>query len=262
MSLYLRASKIRTMADSENSWPSQNQIILEGLVYDAIDNNSPIDSQSRLKWIRLQNLKENFSPQPYEQLAKVLRMSGYEEGATKILIAKHNDARLYGKVKGFSWVLNYVLGSTIDHGYRPQKILIGILVFLILGWGIFSWGESHKLIYPSRIIALVDLDSEQKIIDPNYPKFNALIYSIDTFLPIIDFYQESYWLPNGNKGNNTKIPTVSLNFSTSNPLPKLNISQAKTGNLLRWYFWFHIVMGWVLTSLAVAGFTGLVRRLG
>ncbi|MGK7881430.1 MAG: hypothetical protein AB4060_15230, partial [Crocosphaera sp.] len=181
--------------------------------------------------------------------------------AKDILIAKQNDRRRYGELKGFSWVLNYVLGLTIDHGYRPQKILIGVLLFLIIGWGIFFWGESQNLMSPSKVRAYSNSNKVQQISD-DYPKFHALMYSVDAFVPIIDFYQKSYWLPNGNKSKNTKMPTVYLDFSTSNPLPKLNIAQANTGNLLRWYFWFHIAMGWVLTSLAVAGFTGLVRLLG
>jgi len=59
------------------------------------------------------------------------------------------------------------------------------------------------------------------------------MYSIDTFLPIIDFHQESYWLPN---------PSTAL------------------GRGIRIYLWFHIGMGWALTTLAVIGFTGLVRK--
>ena len=151
-------------------------------------------------------------------------------------------------------VLNFILGLTIDHGYRPQKILIAVLVFLILGWGIVFWGESQHLMSPSRIIALVESLIPHKIVDPNSPKFNAFMYSVDAFLPILDFYQESYWLPNANKKDDIKIP---LNYSNT-----ICYKNAWIGSLLRYYLWFHIFMGWVLTSLAVAGFTGLVRRLG
>ena len=42
------------------------------------------------------------------------------------------------------------------------------------------------------------------------------------------------------------------------------LSQGSEGAFLnknvRRYFWFQIVMGWVLTTLFVAGFTGIVRR--
>ncbi|ACB51613.1 hypothetical protein cce_2263 [Crocosphaera subtropica ATCC 51142] len=254
MTLFLSFAKINCLLAQEDSWPEKNKLYLEGLVYNSIDNDSSVDSQSRLKWIRLQNLEDNFSPQTYEQLAKVLRMSGHEEAATEILIAKQNDRRRYGELKGFSWGWNFILGFTIDHGYRTQKILVFVLFFIGIGWGIFFWGESQNLMSPSRIIALVNPSSTQKIIDPNYPKFNALMYSVDSFVPIIDFYQESYWLPNANITTDLEIP---LNYSN-----KITWKNANIGSLLRCYFWFHIFMGWVLTSLGVAGFTGLVRRLG
>ncbi len=61
----------------------------------------------------------------------------------------------------------------------------------------------------------------------------------------MDLHQQSYWLPNANRGG--EIPLI--------------LFKCKTGVLLRWYFWFHIVCGWILTSLWVAGFTGLVRSV-
>ena len=96
--------------------------------------------------------------------------------------------------------------------------------------------------------------NQQQTISDDYPKFHAFMYSVDAFIPVIDFHQQSYWLPNANIKRDLEIP---LNYSNI-----ICYKNACIGSLLRWYFWFHIVMGWVLTSLAVAGFTGLVRRLG
>ena len=61
----------------------------------------------------------------------------------------------------------------------------------------------------------------------------------------MDLHQRSHWLPNANRG--TEI--------------SLFLFKCKTGGLLRYYFWIHIILGWLLTSLWVAGFTGLVRRI-
>ncbi|MGK7941725.1 MAG: hypothetical protein AB4062_16565 [Crocosphaera sp.] len=252
MTLGLILAKINCLSDKQDGWTEQNKLYLEGLVYNSIDNLSPVDSQSRLKWIRLQNLKENFYPQPYEQLAKILRMSGHEEAAKDILIAKYNDRRHYGELKGFRWGLNYLLSLTIDHGYRTQKIFGYLLLFIILGSLIFSWGESQTLMSPSRIKAYSNSHKLQEISD-DYPKFNALMYSVDVFVPIIDFHQESYWLPNANIKDDIEIP---LNYSNI-----IHYKNACIGSLLRWYLWFHIAMGWFLTTLSLAGFTGLVRRL-
>lgn len=104
----------------------------------------------------------------------------------------------------------------------------------------------------SKILAYSNSHKPQEISD-DYPKFHALMYSVDVFVPIIDFHQESYWLPNANIKDDLEIP---LNYSNI-----IHYKNACIGSLLRWYLWFHIAMGWILTTLGLAGFTGLVRRL-
>ncbi|NEP39316.1 MAG: hypothetical protein F6K35_08650 [Okeania sp. SIO2H7] len=66
---------------------------------------------------------------------------------------------------------------------------------------------------------------------------------LDTFIPIVDLHQQEFWLPNPKKGE--EIPLI--------------LFKVKAGRLLRWYLWIHIIFGWILTSLWVAGFSGLVR---
>ncbi|MFC3529595.1 hypothetical protein ACFOMH_15565, partial [Paracoccus mangrovi] len=65
-----------------------------------------------------------------------------------------------------------------------------------------------------------------------YPRFNPLIYSADTLLPIVSLEMQSYWIPDDRK-----------------PI----------GKTARLYLWLHIFAGWGLTLLAVAGFSGLIK---
>jgi hypothetical protein len=37
------------------------------------------------------------------------------------------------------------------------------------------------------------------------------------------------------------------------------LAPLKSGSLLRCYFWFHIIAGWILTTLWVGGLTGLLK---
>ena len=67
----------------------------------------------------------------------------------------------------------------------------------------------------------------------HYPKFNALMYSIDMFIPIVDLRQESYWLPRYSKEH---------------------------GWIYVIYMWIHIAFGWILTTLGVVGLTGIVKK--
>lgn len=253
MSLNLRYASIRTLADQKDGWPKKDNLILEGLVYDKIDRDSPIDSQSRLNWLELQS-SDVFSPQPYEQLAKVMKNSGHESAATDVLIRKQDNLRTYGKLRWWDWCWNCILGHTIAHGYRPHQVLVFAFVFVFVGTIMFSlgspnWGAS-EIMSPAQVrpfsSSLTPNTSQQEEISSNYPTFNPLIYSLDTFVPIIDLHQQKYWLPNAN--NETELP------------PNYFMTRV-SGRYLRWYLWLHIAVGWIVTSLWVAGFTGLVRRI-
>jgi len=70
MTLDLSSAKIGTIYDDKESWPYLGRLFLHGLEYAEFFHESPRDSKSRIEWLRRQ---KNFRPQPYEQLAEVLR---------------------------------------------------------------------------------------------------------------------------------------------------------------------------------------------
>lgn len=115
----------------------------------------------------------------------------------------------------------------------------------------YNWVLVFGLGYQNGLITPTEKDckpSRSQVINncpdyPSYPKFNPYIYSLDVFLPIIDLRLKSAWLPNANQGN----------FEDK-------IFHLKSGAWLRYYFWFQVISGWILTTLCVAGFTGLVRN--
>ena len=78
----------------------------------------------------------------------------------------------------------------------------------------------------------------------HYSKFNAFMYSLESFTPLLRLDQSSNWAPNANRGRRLHIGKFNL---------------LTTGSLLRIYLWLHIIAGWVLTSLWVGGITGLVK---
>jgi hypothetical protein len=65
------------------------------------------------------------------------------------------------------------------------------------------------------------------------PQFNPFIYSLEVFVPVVDLHQERYYLPSG---------------------------KSLYGSWFRTYFWLHIILGWIATTLLVAALTGLIRR--
>ncbi|MFH1716155.1 MAG: hypothetical protein ABIF19_02290 [Planctomycetota bacterium] len=250
MMLDLTSAKIGTLYDDRDSWPAPGQLVLHGLEYKEISRQSPRDSKSRIEWLRLQ---EGFWPQPYEQLAKVLRESGDDVGAKDVLIAKNKDkAERTEKLTVSQWLWYRVFGPLIGYGHKPMLAMRWAVPIIVLGWLFFAAGYSHGLITPPsesaytdyRAGAVPDPGDPNLAISGVYPVFNSLFYSIDTFVPVVDFHQGRYWLPNANRGSEI-IPW--------GPWPLC------WGGLLLFWLWFETICGWVLTTLFLVGFTGLVR---
>jgi hypothetical protein len=68
----------------------------------------------------------------------------------------------------------------------------------------------------------------------NYPCFSPFGYAFDTVVPIINVHQADYWRPD---------------------------ASAVWGDVCAWVSSAGTVVGWLLVTLAVAGYTGLARRV-
>lgn len=114
-------------------------------------------------------------------------------------------------------------------------MLIFILFMtLILGAGLFYYANKIDIMQPSKERVYMDEDFRKtEVLPDRYPKFNPCVYSIDVFVPFVDLHQENYWLPDSTK---------------------------QYGKWFRYYFWLHIVFGWVSCSLLVSALTGLIRK--
>ncbi len=220
--------------DDEESWPTQGKLILTGFEYKGFaGDNTPTKADKRIQWIRLQD-KKYFSTQPYEHLAKIYRQIGHESEAREVMIAKQEDLRKYGVLNRKAKFWNWFLGKTIGHGYKPLKAVVIIIAFLILGAFIFSPADNYGVMQPSKERVYMSKEFiENKKIPSEYPQFNSFMYSMDVFVPFLDLHQEDYWLPDATK---------------------------PYGFLFRIYFWFHILCGWIFSTLTAASLTGLIRK--
>jgi hypothetical protein len=227
--LNLQFAKVKTVNFYKNSFPNPGNLYINGLVYDLLGTGSlnTYNARELLEWLELQP-DENFSFQPYTQLAKVLQSSGKENIATQILIAKEN--RRYDIIENpLEKLWGEILRIIIAYGYRPWRVFIWATAIIYIGYCFFDHGYKYNLIYPTDKECINIKIGKCK----NYPKFDALVYSVDVFLPIIDLRLKNAWLPKADDAY---------------------------GRNLRYYFWFQTLAGWVLTTIWVAGFTGLVRN--
>ncbi len=220
--LDLRSAKAGSLWDEEASWPQPQRLFLHGFEYAGIYAEAPNEAAKRLDWLRRQPQGQGqFFPQPYEQLAKVLREQGHEEDAREVLIGKNKDRARFARMGPLARFGHWVLGKTVVYGYRPWRAFYLSLLVVALGAIAFSAAHRGGLMRP-----IVERGG-------GVERFSAVMYSIDVFLPIVDFCQENAWRPD---------------------------AMTLMGRLVRWYLWVHITLGWVLTAAWVAGLSGLVKR--
>jgi hypothetical protein len=189
--------------------------------------------------------------QPYTQLASVYRAIGQDEQANAVLVARAE--RLGELAPPFSahglWY-GY-LGRLIGYGYEPFRAIKIGLVIIAVGAVVFTLGARRNLMAETKLAEQV-LSSEGQpgLVSSTYPRFNALVYSLDVFLPFVDLNQVCYWIP----GEKPSKPRKSRNC-----LMHIGPYSLKWSAVLHGYLWFQTLAGWTLCTLLAAAVTGIVQ---
>lgn len=263
----LTHARVGDLIDDESSWPDAESLMIDGFVYENLGSQATADE--RLDWLALmpKTLGDApaYWPQPYEQVIKVFRKAGHDHDARKVAIAKQDCYREYLKRKakhdpenpryfrrGWLWLTRWL----ISYGYEPWRIFGFIAVVLILGSAFFLNAYHMGAVHPSKeriyihenyVSAQADCEKSKgwHLVQPegpkakgmcipdDYPAFNSFVYAVDTFFPIVDLHQESYWLPK---------------------------AETPGQGIFRGLFWLYIAAGWFLTTIGVIGFTGLIKK--
>jgi hypothetical protein len=272
--LALTGASIGTIHDEAESWPGPGDLLLNRCRYGAFIDG-PVDAESRLEWLSRQTPErwgEDFWPQPYEQLASVFREMGHGEDARAVLIVKERLQRQARRKRAKNPALRAlltgtdgILGITLAYGRQPLLAFVWLLLFWVLGVGIFAYAEKQGAVMPNSAVVLrapewtlcgIETTEQRTLLASNqsqglaapgqtqlacfrerweassYPAFSPWMYSLDTLLPVLDMGQRTYWRPNPSKPGGR----VAIN-----------------------YFYFQSLVGWALSLLAVAGFSGLVK---
>jgi len=260
--LDLTGASAASVTDDENSWPRPGHLALNGFTYDRFEINAPRKACQRLEWLRRQNSRQELATQPYEQLAKVFESEGDERGARQVRIAMEND--LLPKLSWASYLWRQVLRGTVAYGYKPWRALWWAFGFVLFGYLAFALGYRAGVIAPTGKEASAKFQSDKTLL-PGYQPFNAFVYSLDTFLPIINLGLKDQWMPNPNLPDpkSTQPPTKGTwlgDFVGAHSPPLDHWRFFNSGRALRGYLWIHLSAGWVLITLFAAGFTGIIRR--
>jgi len=236
LSLDLGQASVGRFEDDIESWPRKGGLVLNGLEYGRIANG-PTDAKARLQWLAKQG--GSLRPQPYQHLVKIMREIGDDAGAKQVLISFEDEHRKQ-ETNVFRRLWRGVLKYTIAYGYRPYYALGWAVLVVLIGACLFGRGRSAGIVAPSDKDAYQFFTDNAHLAPIYYPRFSSPVYSLDAFLPIINLGLKDHWTPNANLG--------------------VRVLGHTGGWWLRDYLWVHIILGWVLTTLFVAGISGVVSR--
>ncbi|WP_106745349.1 hypothetical protein [Yoonia maritima] len=257
----LTSAHLADLADDAESWDKCDELCLVGLTYDVLHGSADVDQ--RLVWLEKGAVWDGeFHPQPYEQLAKVLRESGHRTEATSILFDKELArrkairGRWWEDRKPFRWFLqlcwDYMLQFTIGFGHRPQRSFYVLVVLVSVAWlfAHFAWKEGDFA--PNVAVLLISEDWQALAQGPDavpnpamvwgdsdhagkdYETFHSVAYAVDVVVPLVSLGQDAAWAPSTNRG--------------------------PWGWHLWWLRWVLTVLGWIVTAIGAAAVTGVIRK--
>ncbi|MEM6888720.1 MAG: hypothetical protein AAF636_11330, partial [Pseudomonadota bacterium] len=264
------------------------QLLLEGFTYERIVDKYFPSVAARLEWLaKGSTWGDQFFPQPYTQLAEVYRKIGKDGDAREIMFERerrllrhrffttrriHNGNPNNGvdvrQINLHMILWSFLARFVVGYGYKPFRsvvillVLIGFsAVFADRTWqtGDFAPNSAHILVSPGwlklhateeapAIVWAGDQVPASWSPDPATPgqrwadiapgrdweSFNALAYGADIAIPIIEFGQTDTWAPSKTRG--------------------------PWGQFLWWWRWVATLSGWLVTGLAAAAVTGIIRR--
>jgi hypothetical protein len=169
-------------------------------------------------------------------LAKVLRESGDESGARKVLFKMECRRRQVEDRSWYSRLWGWLLKRTIGYGFYSWRALGWLVLLTALGWGLFRHGYFSGAMAPADKEAYYFFRDHGRAPD-HYQRFTASMYSLENSLPFVNLGQKDRWAPDPSPQGSRWVP-----------------------GFLRWFRWVQVLLGWLLATLFVAGVTGVVRK--
>jgi hypothetical protein len=276
----LTTAHVRDLVDDVTSWPSAtDNLTLDGFTYDQIGGGGPTSFAARKNWLRVgSHWQGDFRPQPYTQLAKVLRQMGHAGEARKVLIererllavhrlesdrkdfraaydggvmSKGDSGKIWLRMRGAQfWA--WLTGKVAGYGYAPQRALYCALA--CIGGSFFAYMLFWQLgaMVPTDAVILTSVEWQSAFdLDGLRP---ALVWADPSRSgPATSHYETYYSLP---YALDVFLPIVDLGQqSTWGQTTVTNL-----GVVARIYTWLLQAAGYIITSLGLAAATGIIQR--
>jgi hypothetical protein len=262
--LDLRNAWVGGVVDDEASWPDRGNLLLDGFVYEHL-MYGPTDARTRLDWLDRQ---KEFKPQPYRQLAKVLRERGDADGAKQVLFELESRARAEDRRRlvhsPVRWLLQAgeaaVYDATVGYGIYPGRAIWYLGGLTTLGWIVHRRAQRVGAMAPTDKDAYAEFHGSNGKTPVRYQPFSPLIYSIENCVPLVKLGQDERWQPDPNPQRSVS-PLARRKFwrAVDSVVDSVVRDWAVTPAALRWFRWIMIGLGWLLATFFVAGLTGIIK---
>jgi hypothetical protein len=197
---------MKSFRDDRTSWPSQNNLVVNGLsvreIYlrtqqSTIVEDVPLHGTERIDWLRLQGGDNAIESQPWMQIAKLLEEKGYKRAS------KHMTFELRKQESRLRWKTSRIglFGRAWDRAFtgleeQPFRILLSIAVCVTLGSALFWPLQGHFApTSESAYKTAYKVDGKPGDFPVAYPKFQPVIYALENNLPVIKLGQDDRWAP-------------------------------------------------------------------
>lgn len=185
------------------------------------------------QWLHLlRHHSRAYAAQPYQQLAAIQRAGGQDGPARRILITQQDDLRRRGHIGGWrTRFMHWAWGKVAAYGYRTSRLVTALLLAVIAA-GALGVLAGHVPIRDGRYVAGHTRNDEH----PNTPC--------------------------------SLIEQIGLGIDRGLPLGATGLRQrcdldtaSRRGQAITIAVWAVQAVVWALATLALAGYTGLIRKI-
>lgn len=287
----LSRARAGTFVDWSATWPPSTQrataeapdyLVLDGFTYEHLENPGGIASidgfaaksrelagRRRITWLRSQytsNSAARFKPQAWVYLAQQLNRQGLDRDARIITIERRRqERRSRSSTASARWESRFLDWFAL-YGFNPWRTVTWMALVIILFAGVWSWAGSHCSAvgcFDENVFVTSKRDAfSDENFTARYPTFHPLAYSFDVFVPFVSFGYEEHWRPNMAYAPLTtwRVPHLPAFIGGETAKDKIFADVTiTTGGVLYVLMVLEKILGLILTSLMITGFTGLLR---
>ena len=201
--LFLDSARVHLLKDDPAAPRPEQSLHLDGFRCEQFADSSG-SRQSvgrRIRWLEQQ---AEFHPGPYEHFAGLYRSQGNDQAAKQVMLALQR-AHVQQLPSWFRRFWGWVWYALTGYGYRLSGILIIALITLALSIVSGFLAQRYDLVVPSDPGAARALETGELAraseCTREYPCFDPVVFGLDIAVPVVEFHQTQYWVPDRSTGD-------------------------------------------------------------